>query len=213
MKHYLSTALALACVVLVISLVVMKHGDNAQHETDAGTIADLSNRLDSAQTQIAIGKGSMATLSNRLDESLSAALTCSNHLTEAESALALDAEQITSLNRRVAEAEAENQTLNQTLGRRVTDLTNQVAGLTSQLTMTRAGLDQANKDYALLENRFRIDVAERAVVERKFYNLPDLQAQIQYIERHPLEVISAESIYARLGVEVKSNTVHVISPD
>jgi len=60
----------------------------------------------------------------------------------------------------------------------------------------------------------RITVAERAVVERKFYNLADLRAQIYYLERHPVEGISADSIYAGLGVEVKSNGgLHVISPD
>ena len=94
------------------------------------------------------------------------------------------------------------------------DLTYQMAGLTGQIALTQASLDQANKNYALLENRLRIDVAERAVMERKFYNLAELQAQIQYLERHPPEVISADSIYANLDVEVKSNgALHVISPN
>jgi len=213
MKTYLSAVLALVCTGLVISLVVMKRADNAQHETDAGAIADFSNRLDSAQTQIAIYKGTMDVISNSLDESRSASLTFSNRLTEAESTLALSTERLTNLNRHVAEVESENKTLGQTLGRRVTDLTNQVASLTNQLALTQAGLDSANKNYALLENRLRVDVAQRAVVERKFYNLAELQAQIQYLESHPPEAISADSIYAGLGVEVKSNTVHVISPD
>ena len=53
MKQYLSTVLALVCTVLVISLIVMKRGDNAQHENDAGAIAGFSNQLTSAQAQIA----------------------------------------------------------------------------------------------------------------------------------------------------------------
>ena len=111
MKQYLSIVLALVCAVLVVSLIVMKRGDNAQHENDAGAIADFSNRLDSAQMQIAFCKGTMLTLSNSLDESQSASLTFSNHLIEAESAIVLDTEQITNLNRQVAEVESENQTL------------------------------------------------------------------------------------------------------
>ena len=67
MKHYLPIVLALACAGLVVSIVVMKRGDDAQHETDAGAIADYSNQLDSAQIQVAFGKGTMLTLSNRLD--------------------------------------------------------------------------------------------------------------------------------------------------
>jgi len=210
MKQYLSTVLALVCTVLVISLIVMKRGDNAQHENNAGAIAGFSNQLTSAQVQIASCNGTILTLSNRLDESLSASLTFSNHLIEAESAIFLDTEQITNLNQHVAEMESENQTL----GRRVMDLTNQMASLTGQITLTRASLDQANTNYALLENRLRRDVAERIVVERKFNNLLELQAQMQKLKKNPAEAISSDSIYAGLGVEVKSNgTLHVISPD
>jgi chromosome segregation ATPase len=137
-------------------------------------------------------------------------LTFSNHLIEAESAMVLSTEQITNLTRQVAEVESENQTL----GRQVMDLTNRVAGLTSQIASNEASLNQANKDYALLENRLRRDVAERVVVERKFNNLSELQAQMQKLKKNPAEAISAESIYAGLDVEVKSNgTLHVISPN
>ena len=208
MKPYLSIVLALACTALVISLVVMKRSDNAQHESDAGAIAGYSNQLTSAQTQIAIGNGTMLTLSNSLDECRSVSLAFSNHLIEAESAMVLCTEQITNLNRQVAEVESENQTL----GRRVMDLTNQMAGLTSQIASNEAGLNQANIDHALLENRLRRDVAERMVVERKFNNPLELQAQMQKLKKNPAGVISADSIYAGLDVEVKSNgTLHVIS--
>ena len=210
MKLYLPIVLALACAVLVISLIVIKRGDNAQHENDAGAIADFSNQLTSAQTQIATGNETILTFSNSLDESRSASLTFSNRLIEAESAMVLDTEQITNLNRQVAEMESENQTL----GRRVMDLTNQLAGLTMQIASTTASLNQANKDYALLENRLRRDVAERTVVERKFNNPSELQAQMQKLKKNPTDVISSESIYAGLDVEVKSNgTFHVISPN
>jgi chromosome segregation ATPase len=210
MKQYLSTVLALVCTVLVIALIVMKRGDNAQHENDAGAIAGFSNQLTSAQGQIASCNGTILTLSNRLDESRSASLTFSNHLIKAESTIVLDTEQITNLNQQVAEMESENQTL----GRRVMDLTNQMASLTGLITLTGASLDQANTNYALLENRLRRDVAERIVVERKFNNLSELQAQMQKLKKNPAEAISSDSIYAGLGVEVKSNgTFHVISPD
>ena len=209
MKQYISTALVLACTVLVISLVMTKHSDNAQRKSDADVITDFSNRLDTAQIQIAFYQGSMHTLSNRLDVCQSATLTLSNLLTEAESAIASDAKKITNLTRQVAELEPENQTL----GRRVTDLTNQVAGLTTQIVLTETNLAQANKDYALLENRLRRDVAERVVVERKFNNLSELQTKMDYLKTHPGGETSAEKIYFGLDVEVKSNAVHVIAPN
>jgi septal ring factor EnvC (AmiA/AmiB activator) len=207
MKQYLSTALTLACAVLVIALVMVKHSDNAQHESDLGTITDYSNRLDSAHTDIALCNGKILTLSNSLDASWSTASAFSNQLMEAQAAVARDTEQITNLNRRVAGAESENQTLQA----HVTDLTNEVGSLTQQLASTRASLDQANKDYALLENRLRIDVAERVVVERKFNNPAALQAQLQNLKQNPAEVISADKIYAGLDVEVKADRFHVIT--
>jgi len=213
MKQYLSTALALVCIGLLISLVAMKWTDNVQYENDTSAIAGFSNQLASVQMQVAAYNGTLITLSNTLNESQSVALTLSNHLAEADSTILLDAEQITNLNRQVADVESENQTLTQTFGQRVTDLTNQVADLTRQITVTDTNLAQANKDYALLENRLRRDVAERLVVERKFYNLPALEAQMERLKTIPGGEVSAESIYAGLEVEVKSNAVHVIAPN
>jgi chromosome segregation ATPase len=210
MKNYLSTFMTLLCVVLIVSLVIIKRGDSTQHENDIATMGDFSNRLDSAQTQIAIGNGTILTLSNKLDASQSASMDFSNHWMEVKSAFAMASEQVTNLNRHVAEMESENQTLNQ----RVMELTNQVVGVTKEVALTAASLDQAIKDYALLENRLRIDVAERTVAERKFNNLTELQAQMLKLKNHPAEAISAEGIYAGLDVEVKSNgTLHVISPE
>lgn len=212
MKQYFTTLLTLVCAVLIAALFVIKGGDKAQHEKDASAITDFSNRLDSAQAQLTACNGMMLTLSNRLDEldkNRSAALTFSNQLAEAQSALALAGEHITNLTRQVAEVESENQTL----GRHVAALTNQVTSLTSQIALTETNLNQANRNYVLLENRLRRDVAERVVVERKFDNLLALRRQMQYLKQHPVRMVSADDIYAGLGVEVTSNTFHVVSPE
>jgi chromosome segregation ATPase len=214
MKQYLSLALTLACAVLVISLIVVKSGDNKQYENDAGVIADYSNRLDSAQTEIAFGNGRILTLSNNLDESWSAVVTFSNHLVEAQSTAGRDAEQITSLNQQVVRVESDNQTLTQRVADLTGQLTNEVASLTQQFTSAKAGLDQANANYVLLENRLRRDVAERLVMQRKFYNLSELKAQMETLKEDPFAPhVSEQSIYAGLGVEVQSNALYVISPN
>jgi len=217
MKSYLSLALVIVSVLLAVALATTKHTDNAQIETDAGAIVDFSNRLDSAQTQIAARDGSLVTLSNTLTECGAAALTLSNRLTEAQSTLALQTEQITSLNRQVVATTSENQTM----GRSIVDLTNQVAALTGRiadtedsLSRTNADLVQLHNDYALLENRLRRDVAERVVGERKFNNLIEVQAQLKKLMKYPTPWVTPQSVYVDLDVEVKSNgAVHVISPE
>jgi chromosome segregation ATPase len=206
---YLSSAFALVCIVLVISLILTKRSDDAQHDNDAGALAGCSNQLTLAQAQITGCNEMLLALSNRLDESLSASSASSNQLMEAESNLVLDIEQITNLTRQVAAVASEKQALD----RRVMDLTNQTAGLTRQIASNHVSLERANQDYALLENRLRRDVAERLVAERKFNNPAELQAQMQNLKQHPAGVISAEGIYAGLDVEVISNAFHVISPE
>ncbi|MBU6410199.1 MAG: hypothetical protein KGR98_07410 [Verrucomicrobia bacterium] len=213
MKEYVATMLGLLCVALVIALVVIKNGDNALQQVDAGTIADYSNRLDSAQTELAIREGGILTLSNSLDQSQSAWLALSNQLTAARSSVAIEAEQITNLNHQVAQL-AGVQAENQALTCRVADLANQVAGLARRIALGDADLAEANQNYSLLENRLRRDVAERLTAERKFHNVAALQAQIEKLQQwSPSRQVSAQDIYAGLDVEVTSNSFYVISPN
>lgn len=212
MKQYFSTALALVCIVLVAALILVKRSDDEQHQTDTGSITDFSNQLWSAQTQIAIGRGTILTLSNNLDEARSAFLTFSNQLTDAQAGLARDAEKITGLTQQVADLKSQNEAESETSSQRIMELTNQTASLTMRLAETETNLAAADKNYLLLENRFRRDVAERVVMDRKFNNPAELQAQMDRLKKHPAEAISVESIYAGLDVEVNSNgSFHVLS--
>jgi|GEM_PF-559864 len=213
MKQYLPIALGFACAVLVAALVVMKRGDNAQHESDAGAFADVSNRLESARMQVAGCEGALVALTNTLNESQSASLTFSNQWMEAQSDVASAAEQITNLTWQLADAETEKQSLARSVVDLNSQMTNQVAALMSQLASTQTNLNQLTKRCVLLEDRFRRDVAERVVAERKFNNLPELQAQIKYLEKNPAKAITAEGIFAGLDIVVKSNAFYVYSPD
>jgi chromosome segregation ATPase len=215
MKTYSSIILILVCAVLVIALIVIKHGDDTQHQTDAGSIADFSNQLAAAQFDLTLGQGAMINLSNNLDQCQSESVALSNQLTAAQSNLALDAEQITNLTTNLDQQSAQlsaAQAGNQALTGRITDLTNAMAGMAQQLVLTNSSLVEVDKNYSLLENRLRRDVAARLVAERKFDNPPELQAQLKYLKQHPGAVVTADHIYADLDVEVKSNQFHVISP-
>jgi len=214
MKSYLSVVLIIVCVLLAGALLLTRHSDNAQMATDATTIADFSNRLDTAYALITTNQGTILTLTNRLAECASASLTLSNRLTET---IALQTEQLTNLNRQITAALAENETL----GRKLADSTHQVAALNGQLAQTRTDLTdtqktlaEAGKQNALLQHAFLLDVAQRVVTERKFNNPDALRNQLQELKDHYAVEISAERIYAGLNVEVTSNGLaRVISPD
>ena len=83
MKLILPIILALACIALALALYTTNKDDTAQHETDAGAIADYSNKLASAEMKVALREGTLLTFSNRVEESLSGALVFSNQLMEA----------------------------------------------------------------------------------------------------------------------------------
>jgi hypothetical protein len=210
----LPVVLSLISTVLLVALVIIKHGDNVQMETDAAALTDCSNRLDSAQAQITLRDGTIFTLSNRLDTALGTVTTVSNQLAEAQAAAAHDAAELATLKKQVTDGQTELAALNQSLINLTNQTTAQIASLTSQLALTKENLEAVNKDFSLLENRFRIDVAERTVLERRFNQLPEVQAQLNKLELHPGSWRTPESIYAGLDVEVKSNgALHVIAPN
>jgi chromosome segregation ATPase len=213
MKYLSTVILGLLCLGLAISIFVTKGNNDAQHEKDAETITSTSNLLSSSQTEVAAFKGNVITLSNRLETCQSTSLTFSNELTEAKSALATAKEglerQITDLNRQIARQNTQMETESQSIA----VLTRQNAELTNQIASARASLLQANKDYVLLENRFRRDVAERVIVERKFNNPTELKAQMEYLLWNPTKQISEDRIREGLDVVVKSNLCYVIAPE
>jgi len=210
MKQILTIVLALACAALLAALFFVKQSDNAQHETDAAAFIELSNTLAVAQSQVVSCNGTISAMSNRLDECQSASLTLSNDLVAAQSTITLGADQITNLTRQVAQLESDNQAC----GLQVTDLTNQIAALNQKVAVTETNLNAVHADHLLLEQRLRRDVAERLVIQRKFYNFDALQAQMDKLKGYPGLDITADKIYAGLDVEVRSNgTIHVVSPE
>ena len=218
MKHLASVILGLVCLGLAVSLFVSKRNNDAQHEKDAEAITSVSNLLSSCQTEVAAFKEEAIALSNRLETCQTISLTFSNELMEAKSALATTKEgldrQITDLNRQIARQGTQLEAEKQASTQRIANLTDQIAELTNQIASARASLLQANKDYVLLDNRLRRDVAERVIVERKFNNRTELKAQIEYLLRNPSKEISEDRILEGLNVVVgRSNLCYVIAPE
>jgi chromosome segregation ATPase len=217
MKHLPSVILGLVCLGLVVFLYVSKQNNDAQHERDVEAITSVSNLLSSCQTEVAVFKEKALTLSNSLETCLSTSLTFSNELIEVKSTFATAKEgldrQITNLNQQITRQATQSETEKQASSERIAVLTQQLAELTNQIASTRASLSQANNDYVLLENRFRRDVAERIIVERKFYNRKELEAQLGYLDFNPSKEITEDRIREGLNVVVRSNLCYVIAPE
>jgi DNA repair exonuclease SbcCD ATPase subunit len=220
MKLLSIVILGLLCLGLAVSFFVSKRNNDAVHEKDAETITTASNLLSSSQTEVAAFKGKVITLSNESATCQSASLTFSNALIEAKSAFATAAaakegleRQITDLNRQINQQSTQLETEKQAASQSIADLTHQMAELTNQIASAGASLLQANKDYALLDNRFRRDVAERVIVERRFNNRTELKAQLQYLLLNPGNETSEDRIREGFNVVVKSNLCYVIAPE
>jgi hypothetical protein len=196
MKLFLPITLGVVCIALAVFLHKTQKDDAARHDEDVSSIVSYSNRLDAAETQLNTRDQVILTLSNRLNECSSASLALSHQLAEARGTVQNQSGQITNLNQQRVR------------------LTDQVAVFSNKLGLTEATLSQANKDYALLDNRLRRDIATRIVAERRFNNPAELQAQLQMLKTNPPAIITADAILAGLNIEVRSNGLcHVIAPD
>jgi len=217
MKHLTSVILGLVCVGLAVFLFVSKQNNDTQHEKDAEAVNSASNLLSSCQMEFGAFKERALSLSNSLETCQSATLAFSNQLIEAKSALASAKEslgrQITDLNQQVTRQKTQLDAEKQASGQRIADLTRQLTELTNQIALAHASLGQANHDYALLENRFRRDVAERLIAERKFNNRAELKAQLEYLLWNPTNEVSEDRIREGLNVVVRSNLCYVVAPE
>jgi chromosome segregation ATPase len=218
MKHLLTGVLGLLCLGLAVFLFVSKRNSDAQHQQDAEAIASATNRLSSSQLEVAGFIGKVFILSNQLQTCRSTSLTLSNELVEAKSALSSAKEgldrQIRDLQRQITQKSTQWETEEQASSQRIADLTHRITELTNHNASVQASLDQADKNYVLLENRFRRDVAERVMVERKFNNSAELKAQMEYLHWNPSREITEDRIREGLNVVVgKSNLCYVIAPE
>lgn len=213
MKNVLIIVLVIAGISLAVVWSNARNEVAAQKEQIAGTetaLADCSNRIESAQAQIAEKNLALGQCSNRLDESSASLVSLSNQLAAAQAALPPKSEEISRLTGQLTAVQTEKKIGEEELAR----CTNQLAAVSEKLAATAAQLDQAGKDYALLDNRFHRDVAERVVLERKFNRIPELEAQRVRLQTNAGQWATEKNIYDSLDVEVKPNGVaHVIAPN
>jgi chromosome segregation ATPase len=174
--------LAVACVGLVIGLIATKKQAESQRNADAGTILEFSNQLTTANISIDDFRQVNLVLSNDLANSREQALTFSNNFAESSDALASTKtslqgamDQITNLNGRISDLEAQNLVLDQ----RANSLSNTIATLDSQITDTEQKLSTSETNNAFLTSELQRQMAEKAEMQRKFNDLTEVRDQVK----------------------------------
>jgi hypothetical protein len=174
--------LIIACVGLAIALIVLKSQSDAQQTKNADTILEFSNQLDEANinindlhqtnlklnSDIATNMLVLSVLSNQLD-------TASNALVSTTASLQDAQEQITNLNTRLSDLQAQNQVLDQ----RADSLSNTIASLDTQITMTQMKLAVSETNNVFLESELKRQVAEKTELEHKFNDLDEVRTQVK----------------------------------
>ncbi|HTV76299.1 MAG TPA: hypothetical protein VMD57_04805 [Candidatus Baltobacteraceae bacterium] len=174
--------LAAACVGLVIALLAVKKQAETQHNTDAQSILEFSNQLTTANINLVDLSQVNLVLSNDLAGSRQQEQTFSNNLAETSDALASTKtslqgamDQITNLDGRIADLEAQNEVLDQ----RANSLSNTIAGLNSQIADTEQKLASSETNNTFLTAELQRQMAEKADLQRKFNDLDEVRDQVK----------------------------------
>ncbi|MGA2852814.1 MAG: hypothetical protein ABSE90_01585 [Verrucomicrobiota bacterium] len=178
--------LAVACIGLAVALVAIKHQADVQQKDIASKIVDYSNQVTKANIHIEDLSQENLSLNNALATNLQKSLALSNQLSErlaetagtlasTEASLQSAQQQITNRDERITDLEARNKALDQ----RATSLSNAIAELDAQITLTRAKLASSETNNVFLDKELKRQIAERAALERKFNDLAQVRAQVR----------------------------------
>jgi chromosome segregation ATPase len=177
--------LAVVCVGLAVGLFAIKKQGEEQHVADVSSIVDFSNQVFNADIKITELNQVNLTYSNDMVLSQQQAAELSNSLAAAavtiansQTVIVSSQNQITNLNSRISDLEAENKVLDQ----RANDLTNTIAQLSSQIEETRSKLASSENNNTFLQQELQKQMAQKAELEHKFSDLDELRTQVKKIK-------------------------------
>lgn len=181
-KKIVIVVLVAACIGLAIALIATKKQAGEQRRKDADAMLDFSNQLTTANASLDDLRQVNLMLTNDIAASHQAVLTLSNNFAEASSVLietkaSLQGAQgqITNLNSRVTDLEAENKVLDD----RAAALTNTIALLDAQITDTQQKLASSQTNNVFLADELQKQMAQKAELEHKFNDLDEVRAQVK----------------------------------
>jgi chromosome segregation ATPase len=196
------TILAVACIGFAVALVVLKHQADAQQTASANTISEFSNQIVKANIHIEDLSQVNLSLNNDLATNREISLALSNQLVEAAAALATTTvslqdsqRQVTNLNTRIADLEAQNLELDQ----RANSLSNTIADLNTQITATQMKLSTSETNNAFLDAELKRQLAQKAELERKFNDLAEVRTQVRKLRDDM--IVERRLAWMRAGID------------
>ena len=181
--------LVAVCVGLVIVLFATKKQGDEARKKDADAMLDFSNQLTIATANLDELRQVNLMLTNDLAASQQQILSLSNSFAEASNILADTTfslqnaqNQITNLNERLTDLQAQNQVLDE----RANSLSNVVAGLDAQIAETQQKLAHSETNNTFLAAQLKQQMAQRAELERKFNDLNDVRSQVRKLREELL---------------------------
>jgi chromosome segregation ATPase len=205
--------LAVAGVGLAVALVALKHQAEKQQKDSTSTILEFSKQITELTAHIEDLDQKNLILSNNLATTRQTSLTLSNQLSEqlTETAGTLAAtttslqgaqQQITNLNERISsldESNADLEAQNQALDQRASLLSNTIAAMDTQISLTRAKLATSETNNAFLDGELKRQIAERAELQRKFDDLAVVRTQLRKLRDDQL--IARRLEWMREGID------------
>jgi chromosome segregation ATPase len=180
----LIVVLAVIAVGLAIGLFAVKKSAQEQHTADVSSIADFSNQVVNANLKITDLNQVNLMLTNDLAASQQLVVQFSNNLDsanatilESKTSLAAAQNQITNLNTRISDLEAQNKVLDQ----RAVELTTTIAQLNTLIAATQSKLNASETNSIFLQQALQKEMAQKAEIEHKFNDLNELRQQVKKI--------------------------------
>jgi predicted nucleic acid-binding Zn-ribbon protein len=174
--------LAVVAAGLLIALLADKKEAEELHKKDADAILDISNQLTTANASLDDLRQVNLALTNDIVAGHEALETASNNLAETATVLA-DARaalenaqgEITNLNVRVSDLQAENRVLDD----RANMLSNTIAALNIQIANTQQKLATSETNNVFLAGELQKQMEQKAELERQFNDLDVVRAQVK----------------------------------
>jgi chromosome segregation ATPase len=201
--------LLVICLGLGVAVIVVKKKASDEHLQDSKQIHSVSNQWVQASTDLEEQKKVATMLEKDLETKkqdfekslgeLTNNLTqVSSNLAKTETSLRTAEQDLKERDAKIADLEAQNQALD----KKAEALSNSITNLNTQIADTRHKLAASEGDKAFLEQRLKQLVAEKTELERQFYDLGILRAQVAKLKEE--QNVARRMEWARQGLFANS---------